>query len=63
MEILLQVSLLILCLFFIWRIYKIFKANPGIFSMQNMSKSFASAGVLALILIGFVAILVVMLRS
>ena len=57
---LIQVAVAILCLFFVWRIYKVLKDNPEMLSKQSMSQSFMTMGVLALILIGFVAMLVMM---
>lgn len=43
-------------------IYRTIKGRPEMFSRENLSKSFSSMGILALILILFVAFLVVMLR-
>ncbi|MBS0289406.1 MAG: hypothetical protein JSS07_05170 [Proteobacteria bacterium] len=62
MNTLLQISIAILCLFIVWRIYKTIKQNPELLSKQNVSKSFTTMGILALILIGFVALLVLMLK-
>jgi hypothetical protein len=63
MNTIIQISLAVICLFIIWRIYGTMKANPNLFSKENLSKSFATAGVLALILIGFVVVLVFLLKS
>lgn len=63
MNTVMQLLLAGICLFIIWRIYKTMQANPQLFSKENLTKSFASAGVLALILIGFVAVLVLLLKS
>lgn len=38
------------------------KNNPQMFSRQNISKSFFTLGILALLLIGFIALLVWFLR-
>lgn len=46
----------------IWILYRAIKGRPEQFSRENFSKSFATMGVLALILIGFVALLVFMVR-
>ncbi len=46
----------------IWFLYRGIKANPGAFSRQNLSRSLFTLGVLALILIGFIALLVVLLK-
>ena len=58
----LQISVAVLCLFIVWRIYKVIQGNPELLSKENVSKSFTTMGVLALILIGFVALLVMMLK-
>jgi ABC-type phosphate/phosphonate transport system permease subunit len=47
----------------IWYLYHTIKNRPDLFSRENVSKSFSSMGVLALILIVFVAILVLILRN
>lgn len=62
MALLIQISVSIICLFFVWRIYKVLKANPELLSRENLTKSFSTMGILALILIGFMAMLVMMLR-
>lgn len=63
MEILIQVSLAVICIFIIWRIYKTIQNNPDVFSKENISKSFFTMGVLGLILVGGIAVLVLLLRS
>lgn len=62
MNLAIQISLLIICLFIIWRIYKVLEANPGLLSRQNLTKSFTTMGFLALILIGGVAMLVFLVK-
>lgn len=47
-------------IFFI--LYRFIKGQPNQFSKENLSKSFFTMGVLAIGLIGFVALLVLMLR-
>jgi putative copper export protein len=47
----------------IWILYRTIKGRPDQFSRANLMKSFSSMGILALILIGFVALLVLMVRS
>lgn len=44
-------------------IYRTIKNRPGAFSKENLSKSFYTLAILALILIAFIAILVMLLRS
>ena len=46
----------------IWVLYTNIKGRPELFSRENLSKSFSSMGILALVLIGFIALLVFMLR-
>lgn len=58
-----QISLAVICIFIVWRIYKLLKDNPELLSKQNMSKSFTTMGILALILIGGIAMLVMLLRA
>lgn len=45
----------------IWFLYRSIKSRPEQFSRDNLSKSFSTLGMLALLLIGFVALLVMML--
>ncbi len=47
----------------IWFLYRTIKGRPEQFSRENLSKSFSSMGILALILIGFVALLIVLVRN
>lgn len=46
----------------IWFLYRNIKNRPDVFSRENMSKSFFSMGILAVLLIAFVALLIVILR-
>lgn len=39
------------------------RSQPQMFSRQNLSRSFFTMGVLALLLIGFIALVVIWLRS
>lgn len=63
MDTILKLSIAILCLFFVWRIYRVIQANPGMLSKENLTKSFSTMGILALILIGFVTILIMLAKS
>lgn len=47
----------------LWILYRGIKGNPQMYSRENISKSFSTMGVLALILIAFVAFCVVLLRA
>jgi hypothetical protein len=44
-------------------LYRTIKGNPDQFSKANLSKSFFTMGILAIVLIGFVALLVLLLRN
>ena len=46
-----------------WFIYRQIKNNPLAFSKESFSKSTFTLGVLALMLIGFIALLVLLLRA
>jgi len=62
MNTLMQVMLATICLFIAWRLYKVLKANPDLLKGENMSKSLTTMGILALILIGGIAFLVMIVR-
>ncbi len=63
MDTIIQILIAAMCLFIVWRIYKVLKANPELLSKENMSKSFTTMGVLALILIGGIAMMVMLLKA
>jgi hypothetical protein len=46
----------------IWFLYRAIKDQPEMFSKANLSKSFGTLGVLALILIGAISVAVFLLR-
>jgi len=54
---------IVLSIFLIWRLFAYCRANPGAFSKENLNRSFFTLGILALILIGFIAVLVWMVKS
>jgi hypothetical protein len=62
MNTIIQISVAVLCLFIVWRIYKVIQANPELMSKANLSKSFMTMGWLALIMIGGITILVLLLK-
>ena len=62
METLYQLLALVGAGLIVWVIYRHIKGRPEQFSRAHLMKSFSSMGVLALLLIAFVALLVVMLR-
>lgn len=45
-----------------WLIFRMVKSNPAWFSKQNISRSFYVMGLLALGLIGFIVIVIFLLR-
>lgn len=47
----------------VWLLYRTVKGRPELFSRDAMSKSFLTMGVLAILLIAFVALLVMMLKT
>ena len=63
METFYQLLALIGAVMIAWVIYRAIKGRPESFSRSNMSKSFYSLGVLAMVLIAFVALLVLMVRQ
>lgn len=46
----------------LWLLFRSIKGHPEQFNRENLSKSFTTMGVLALLLIAFVAFLVFMVR-
>lgn len=63
METFYQILALIGAGMIIYVLYRTIKGSPDQFSKENLNKSFFTMGVLALILIGFIALLVLILRS
>ncbi|CAM2741284.1 hypothetical protein [Legionella worsleiensis] len=63
METLYQILGIIGAVLIVFVLYRFIKGSPDQFSKENLSKSASTMGVLALILIGFIALLVLMLRS
>jgi hypothetical protein len=58
-----QIALLIAGALIAWMLYRQIKGNPQSFSRENLGKSVYTLGILALLLIGFVAFLVMMLKT
>ncbi|CEG59027.1 hypothetical protein [Legionella fallonii] len=44
-------------------LYRTIKGRPELFSKENLNKSFFTMGILAIGLIGFIALLILMLRN
>ena len=53
----------ILSAFLAWQLFVYVKANPGAFSKDKLNRSFFSMGILALVLMGFVALLVYIVKQ
>ena len=62
METFYQVAGLIAAALIVWVLYRAIKGQPDQFSREKISKSFSSMGILALLLIGFVTLLVLINR-
>lgn len=62
METLYQILGIMAAVLIIWFLYRSIKGRPDVFSSVNMSKSLRTMGLLALLLIAFIAFLVLMLR-
>lgn len=58
-----KVLYLVGALFAAWLIYRSFRNNPQAFSRESIGKSVFTIGILALILIAFIALLVLLVRS
>lgn len=57
-----QLLAIIIAGFFGWLMYRTVRNNPAAFSKENLGKSFYTVGLLTLGLIGFIALLVYLLR-
>lgn len=53
-----QILYLVLALFIIWLLFRFVKFNKETFSWENLNKTLFTLGILALCLIGFVALMV-----
>lgn len=53
---------LLLAFLLVWFCFRIIRLSPGSFSLENINKTLFTLGVMALILLGFIALLVIMLR-
>ena len=47
----------------VWFTYAVIKGQPNQFSQEKLAKSFSTMGLLALVLIGFVGLLVLFIRA
>lgn len=58
-----KLLLIALSIFFVWQLFVYIRSNPDALSKDKLSRSFFSLGVLALILIGFIALLAWFVRN
>jgi hypothetical protein len=58
-----KLLIIILSAFIIWQMFVYFRTHPEAFSKDNLSRSVFALGVLALLLIGFVALLVFIVKQ
>ena len=63
METFYQILAIIAAVAVVFLTYRTIKSRPELFSKELLSKSFMTMGILGLLLIGFVAVLVLLLRS
>jgi len=54
---------IILSIFFVWQLFVYLRVHPEAFSKENLSKSVFTLGILALLLIGFIAGLVFLVKK
>jgi hypothetical protein len=57
-----QILLLLFAAFLIWQLIRYVRANPGAFSKDKLHRGFFTLGILALLLIGFIALCVILLK-
>lgn len=55
--------LIVISIFFIWQLFVYFRSHPESFSVANLNRSFFTLGILTLLLIGFVALLVFVVKG
>lgn len=63
METLYQLLAIVGAVFLVWFLYRTIQKRPDQFTREKWSKSFMTMGVLSLMLIAFVALLVLFVRS
>jgi threonine/homoserine/homoserine lactone efflux protein len=63
MELFYQLLAVLGATFLVWFLYRTIKSRPDQFSKEKFSKSFFTMGILSLLLIAFVAVLVMFVRS
>ena len=58
-----KILFIVLAIFIIWQLFAVIRRNPQMFSKDNLGRSFFTLGILALILIGFIALLVYFVKN
>jgi len=62
MDIASKVAAVLFGLFILWGLIKFVRSNPESLSWESLNKSFGAMGILAIILIAFIAVVVMLLR-
>jgi ABC-type xylose transport system permease subunit len=57
-----QLFALLGAILIVWILFRVVRNNPETFTRENFSKSLSTMGFLALILVGFIAVCVMLLR-
>lgn len=63
METLGQILLILGAGLVVWFLVRTIRSNPAVFSKEMFSKSFYTMGILAIVLIAFIAVCIFILRS
>ena len=63
METINQLAAILFGAFLIWMLYRYVKRDPESLSGANINKSFYTMGILAVVLIAFIGLVVMLLRS
>ncbi|MDF2868269.1 MAG: hypothetical protein K0S11_1739 [Gammaproteobacteria bacterium] len=58
-----KILAIIVALVLVWLSFRALRANPEMLSKENLSKSFSTMGLLALILLGFIGLCIYLLRA
>lgn len=58
-----KIALLVVMALIVWFIYHTIRKVPAMFSKENISKSFYTMGILAIVLIGFIVLCIWLLRA
>ena len=58
-----KIAAVAFAVFLCWMLFRFIKANPESLSFSNLNKSLFALGMLAIVLIVFIAVVVMLLRS